>query len=81
MLNIRSVLSEPICVLLMVLPGLERPVQAGSGDLQCPANVHDGMSRIIQFLSNAALLYGDDFWSAAFFPLALAATKPAWSAP
>jgi hypothetical protein len=51
----------------MVLPDLESAVQCGSGDLECPANIQNGVAGVIELLGNTALLYSNDFGSAAFF--------------
>src|ERR671919_318536 len=54
--------------LLVFFVGLQCPVQAGSGDLERPADIHNRVAGVIQFLGNTSFLNSDDFWPAAFFP-------------
>jgi hypothetical protein len=49
-------------------PSLQCPVQAGSGDLECPANIHYRVAVVVELPSNTPFLYSEDFWPAAFFP-------------
>jgi hypothetical protein len=61
-------------------PSLDIPVQRGFGDVEGFTNLGHGVTRVvIECLRHGYLVLGCQcFWSAAFFPLALAAVSPAW---
>jgi hypothetical protein len=44
----------------------ENPVQRGFGDLECPANLCNRVSFLIEITGNTQLFPGEGFWSAAF---------------
>jgi hypothetical protein len=46
-------------------PCLDRAVQGGFGDLQRPANVHNGVALLVEITGNTELFCGEDFGSAA----------------
>ena len=58
----------PIAGLLLFLSCLEYAVQAGSGNLQCPADIHNQMAGVIELLGNAPFLDRQDCRPAALLP-------------
>ena len=50
----------------MSFPGLERPVQRSSGDLERPAYLRNGVVLLIEIPGNTQLLSGEGVGSAAF---------------
>jgi hypothetical protein len=70
-------LSEPICVLLMVLPSFESAVQRGFGDLQCAANFRNWVFLVVEFLCNTRCFAVRVLGLPPLRPLALAAMSPA----
>ena len=50
------------------LPDLDGAVQGGSGDLERPAYLRNGMALLIESTGNTKLLDGEGFWPAADSP-------------
>ena len=46
-------------------PDLDRAIQRSFGDLERPANLHNGMSSIVEILGNTQMSAGEDFGPAA----------------
>ena len=46
-------------------PDLDRAIQRSFGDLERPANLHNGMSSIVEILGNTQMSAGEDFGTAA----------------
>ena len=42
-------------------PDLDRAIQRSFGDLERPANLHNGMSSIVEILGNTQMSAGEDF--------------------
>jgi hypothetical protein len=61
---------------LVSFSGLDRAIQRGSGDLERPANIRNGVPFFIEISGNTELFRTQGFGSAAFFPLARAAVSP-----
>jgi hypothetical protein len=51
---------------LVSFPGLDRPVQRGSRDLERPANLRNGVSLLVEIPGNFKLFPGEGFRSAAY---------------
>jgi hypothetical protein len=52
--------------LLVSIPGLDRTIQRGFGDLERPTNLRNRVSLVIKIKGNTALISCECFWSTAF---------------
>ena len=54
--------------LQVFLSSLQRPVQRGSGYLECVTDIQNRVATVIELFGNASFLDSNDCWPAAFVP-------------